>query len=255
MCDDHRSIIVSDMTRVLVPYRVAEPKTRLEPVLDANERRELSRCMLEDVLSAVRAAGYDPTVLSTAPLSETNCIVDDRPLTAAVNAHLELGAESNEVRQAARDSVSQAVGPNPTTQSDDTARRSPTTAGLRSATAVVMADLALTTSEAITRLLETTGDVVFAPGRGGGTNAVVTRHPDFRVDYHGASYRDHLAHCEAIGANVRTIDSYRLGTDIDEPADLAELLIHGTGTAADWLSDRFTLCTDAETGRVGIERV
>ncbi|RRJ33473.1 2-phospho-L-lactate guanylyltransferase [Halocatena pleomorpha] len=201
------------MTRVLVPYRVAEPKTRLAPVLDANERRELSRHMLDDVLSAVRAAGYDPTVLSTAPLSEKECLVDDRPLTTAVNAHL------------------------------------------RPETAVVMADLALTTPAVISRLLETPGDVVVAPGRGGGTNALVARHPDFRVDYHGASYRDHLDRCETIGASVRTIDSYRLGTDIDEPVDLPELLIHGTGTAADWVDDRFTVCTDTETGRIGVERV
>lgn len=117
-----------------------------------------------------------------------------------------------------------------------------------------MADLALITPTAVTRLLETPGDVTFAPGRGGGTNAVFTRHSDFRVDYHGASYNDHLTHCEAIGASVRTIDSYRLGTDIDEPTDLPELLLHGTGVAADWLGDRFTLCTD-DTGRVGVERV
>jgi len=29
-----------------------------------------------------------------------------------------------------------------------------------------------------------------------------------------------------IGAGVRVVDSHRLATDVDEPADLAELLIH-----------------------------
>ncbi len=245
------------MTRVLVPYRVDEPKTRLAPVLDAGERRELSRRMLKDVLSAVREAGYVPTVLSTAPLSEEDCIVDNRPLTEAVNAQLQPETERSEAPQAAERSsatesndVRQAAGRSPATER----RYAPREAGRRPATAIVMADLALATPTAVARLLETPGDVVFAPGRGGGTNAVFARHPDFRVDYHGASYIDHLTRCETIGASTRTVDSYRLGTDIDEPADLPELLVHGTGSAADWLGDRFTLCTDTDTGRVGVER-
>lgn len=202
---------VTAMTRVLVPYCVEEPKTRLAPVLSLDERRELSRCMLDDVLSAVREAGYEPTVLSTAPLSDVDAIVDERPLTEAVNAHLQPGQ------------------------------------------GVVMADLALATPTAVARLIESSGDVVLAPGRGGGTNALLTRHPAFRVDYHGASYRDHLNRCRAIGASVKTIDSYTLGTDIDEPDDLVELLLHGTGTATDWLTDRFVLDTDTDR-RVGVER-
>lgn len=205
---NHLSDAVVTM-QVLVPYRVDEPKTRLAPVLDDEERREFSRLMLGDVLAAVRNAGYDPTVLSTAPLSGVDC-VDERPLTVAVNSHLE---------------------PN---------------------TAVVMADLALVTPSVLEKLFETNEDVVLAPGRGGGTNAIVARHPQFRVDYHGASYRDHVEICEAIGASVRTIDSYRLGTDIDEPADLAEVLLHGDGRAADWLGERFEL--SSANGRTGVKR-
>jgi 2-phospho-L-lactate guanylyltransferase len=197
--------------RVLVPYRVEEPKTRLAPVLDTRERSELSRLMLGDVLTVVREAGYEPTVLSTASLDIRDEVrIDERPLTAAVNGHLE------------------------------------------PSTTVVMADLALATPEALSRLFETDDDVVLAPGRGGGTNALVSRHPQFRVDYHGASYRDHMAVCDEIGADTRMIDSYRLSTDIDETDDLAELLLHGNGRAADWLDARFEL--SLSNGRVGIER-
>lgn len=204
--------------RVLVPYRVDEPKTRLAPVLDDEERREFSRLMLTDVLGAIREAGYTPTVLSTASLPDSTVpipvegyIVDDRPLTAAVNAHLE------------------------------------------PETAVVMADLALATPAAISELLSVDDGVGLAPGRGGGTNAIVTHHPRFQVDYHGASYRDHVTICEQIGADARTIDSFCLSADIDEPDDLTEVLLHGTGAAADWLTERFELC--ASNGRVGVERL
>ncbi|MFY4816046.1 2-phospho-L-lactate guanylyltransferase, partial [Haloarcula sp. AONF1] len=45
----------------------------------------------------------------------------------------------------------------------------------------------------------------------------------------------------------------RLGTDVDEPADLAEVLIHGEGRAAAWLREAgFAL--DAEEGRVAVAR-
>lgn len=200
--------------RVLVPYRVEEPKTRLAPMLNLQERRELSRLMLTDVLTAIREAGYEPTVLSTAPLSiRDEVIIDERPLTVAVNGQL--------------------------SDSDQN-------------TAVVMADLALSTPKALSRLLAMDGDVVIAPGRGGGTNALVSRHSRFRVDYHGASYRDHVEICNDIGADMQVVDSYRLSTDIDASDDLAELLLHGDGGAADWLNTRFEL--SLSNGRVGVER-
>ena len=87
------------------------------------------------------------------------------------------------------------------------------------------------------RLFEPDADLTFAPGRGGGTNALVVRVPGFRVDYHGASYRDHRRICEDVGASVRVVDSFRLSTDVDEPADLVEVLLHTDGRAAAWLRD------------------
>ncbi|ADD06190.2 2-phospho-L-lactate guanylyltransferase [Natrialba magadii ATCC 43099] len=203
---------------VVVPFAADTPKTRLSEVLSPPERTALARAMLADVLSAITATGHVPTVLSTSPLSlENGCscddlpsttppglesasdipvTVDDRPLTAAVNAQLEAAEEP---------------------------------------VAIVMADLALATPAALSTLFASgaADGVAIAPGRGGGTNALVVRHPDFRVDYHGASYLDHREHAAEIGAPLESVDSFRLGTDVDEPADLVEVLIHGRETAAD----------------------
>jgi 2-phospho-L-lactate guanylyltransferase len=201
--------------RVLVPYDAERPKTRLGDVLDADERAAFAAAMLHDVLDAVRAAGHEPTVLATAPVAvDAPVTVDERPLTPAVNGALVA-----------------ADGPR----------------------AVVMADLALATPRTVGRLCAADGDVVVAPGRGGGTNALVVRHPAFRVDYHGASYLDHLRAARAVGATVREVDSFRLGTDVDDPDDLADLLVHGDGAARDWLRDAgFRLATGG--GRVAAER-
>ena len=208
--------------RVLVPFAADAPKTRLEPVLSADERAAFARAMLRDVLAAIDATGYEPTVLSTAPLDleepiSAPVVVDDRPLTPAVDARL------------------------PTASGDDPV-------------AVVMADLALATPDALERLFTAGGDVVIAPGRGAGTNALVVDHPEFRVDYHGGSLLDHREIAAEVGADLTVVDSFRLSTDIDEPADLVEVLVHGTDHAPAALRKRgFEL--EADDGRVGIVRV
>ncbi|NHN41505.1 2-phospho-L-lactate guanylyltransferase [Halorubellus sp. JP-L1] len=188
---------------VVVPFSPTDPKSRLSPVLTARERREFARVLLEDVLSALAAtAGIpEPTVLSTAALEVDPGVpvrVDDRALTPAVN-----------------DALASSSDP----------------------VAVVMADLALATPAALSRLFAPDADVVLAPGRRVGTNAIVARHPAFRVDYHGASFLDHRAAAASVGADVAVVDSHRLATDVDEPADLVEVLAHGEGAAADWLRD------------------
>ena len=207
--------------RVLVPYSERDPKSRLAPVLSAPERRSFARAMLEDVVDAVREAGHDPELLVPEPVDATlpdvPATVDDRPLTPAVDAALD------------------AVG-----------ERVP-------ALAVVMADLPLATPTTLRRLSAVDGDVAVAPGRGGGTNALVVRDPAFSVDYHGASYRDHREAAAAAGLSVGVVDSMRLAVDVDEPADLAEVLLHGGGRAREWLVDA-GVELDPTGDRVGVRR-
>lgn len=211
--------------QVVVPFAAETPKTRLESVLSSTERSTVARAMLADVVSAVVETGHEPTVLSTVSLADADgpglaelpasVVVDDRPLSEAVNARL------------------------------------PTTAG--ETVAVVMADLALVTPAALERLFAPDADVVIAPGRGGGTNALVVRHPAFRVDYHGASYLDHVRIAREVGASIETVDSFRLSTDIDEPDDLVEVLLHGDGRAAATL-DELGFDLEIDEGRVAATR-
>ena len=209
---------MTDRIDALVPFAPDRPKTRLSDVLTPAERREFAGAMLTDVLAALAAAGFSVELLATeATGRDVPETVDERPLTAAVNAAI-----------------------------DD---REPAP---ESPLAVVMADLALATPRALSRL-RASGEVVLAAGLGGGTNGLLTRHPEFRVDYHGASYLDHLRAARAVGASVREVDSRLLATDVDEPGDLAEVLVHGDGAARDWLRDAgFELETG--DGRVSVVR-
>ncbi len=185
--------------RVFVPFDARDPKTRLAPLLDEGERRTVARAMLRDVLAALREMSHDRCVLATEPI-DCDCAVrvDERPLTPAVN-----------------DALTSVDGP----------------------AAVVMADLALATPAALGRLFDPDAGVTLAPGRGGGTNALVVRTEDFRVDYHGLSYRDHVTAAQDAGADVATVDSFRLSNDIDDPSDLVDVLVHTDGHTASALRD------------------
>ncbi|MFW6436081.1 MAG: 2-phospho-L-lactate guanylyltransferase [Halococcoides sp.] len=202
--------------RVLVPFDARDPKTRLSGLFDAEERREFAAVMLDYVLDALVAADFEPTVLATAPIDRADTVVrvDDRPLSTAVNAVL-----------------------------DDWGRPC----------AIVMADLGILAPEALDRFRTTDGDVVIAPGRGGGTNALLLRESAFRVDYHGVSCRDHREAARSVGARTATVDSMRLSTDIDEPADLVEVLLHGNGPVPEWLREH-GVDLRADGGRVTVER-
>jgi len=201
---------------VVVPFDARDPKTRLGPFLTADERRSVARTMLADVLDALAAVDAEPTVLATTAIDpDVPVRVDERPLTPAVNAFL-----------------TDADGP----------------------VAVVMADLALATPAALERLFGAEGDVVLAPGLGGGTNALVARHPEFRVDYHGVSYRDHCEAARTVGAAVRTLDSVRLAVDVDDPPDLAEVLIHGSGATEHRLRELGVEIDVTADGRVAVAR-
>ncbi|MFP9061679.1 2-phospho-L-lactate guanylyltransferase [Natrialbaceae archaeon A-chndr2] len=201
---------------IIVPFDAETPKTRLEPVLSHAERKTFANAMLLDVLTAISNAGYEPTVLATTSVELTpvtdlaSVIVDERPLTPAVNA--QLNASSGSV-------------------------------------AVIMSDLALITPETVTRLISCQGDVVIAPGRGCGTNALMIRHPEFKVDYHGTSYIDHREIAREVGAQTQIFDSFRLATDIDEPEDLTEILVHDGSQAAHCLQ-KFGFELDVSEGRV-----
>jgi 2-phospho-L-lactate guanylyltransferase len=179
---------------VFVPFDARDPNTRLADLLDAEERETVARAMLRDVLDAFDSTAHQPRVLATAEVDcQAPVTVDDRPLTPAVN-----------------DALASTDGP----------------------TAVVMADLALATPDALARLFAPDAGVVLAPGLGGGTNALVARDPDFRVDYHGLSYRDHREAAAAVDSDVVTVDSFRLAVDVDDPADLVEVLVHTDGHTA-----------------------
>ncbi|NMB79741.1 MAG: 2-phospho-L-lactate guanylyltransferase [Methanomicrobiales archaeon] len=201
----------------LIPYKPRNPKTRLSEVLEPGEREKLAAEMLEDVLCTMREMCCMPVIVATE--------LFDHEVTQITVTDADLNQTLNEIL--------------PTTTRD---------------CLIIMADLPLADEASLKRLVTTGKDMAIVPGRGGGTNVIYLKEPwKFRVAYYGASFLKHMKIAEEAGLSVEVIDSFRLHTDIDEPDDLVELLIHGKGRSRAYLEELGFTLSD-EKGRVGAVR-
>ncbi|VVB72431.1 2-phospho-L-lactate guanylyltransferase [uncultured archaeon] len=190
--------------RIIVPFKFNGAKGRLSSALTPDQRKELSFAMLRDVLSTVREFGR-VTILSRPGLKaedvgrDVDILESDLDLNDALNDLIEMQAEL----------------------------------GWPSDILIVMADLALITRDTVKGILDCQGDVVFCPGRGGGTNMILIRNCIFRTCYQGRrpSFLENLEFSRRSGLSAAVYESFRAGCDIDVPEDLVEVLLHGRGEA------------------------
>ena len=186
--------------RIIVPFKLNGAKSRLSSALTSEERRFLAFAMLKDVLDAIFELGK-VTILSRPGLKkedlgrDVDILESDLELNDALNALIK--------EQAGQ--------------------------GWPFDIFIVMADLALLTNDVVKGILDVEGDVVLCPGRGGGTNMILIRSPKFRTCYSGLSFPKNVDFALKAGLKLMIYESFRAGSDIDEPEDLAEVLLHGQG--------------------------
>ena len=208
---------------MVIPFKNQGAKSRLASVLTPWERQLLSFAMLMDVLDAVLGQG-PATILSRPGLN-----------IADIGSDVEIQESELDLNDALNALIT------------EVARH-----GWPSDILIVMADLALLTEKDVVGILNCEGDVVLCPGRGGGTNMILVRSPRFRTSYQGLSFPKHLAFARQMGLEVSVYESFRAGCDIDEPEDLAEVLLHGRGRSKKVLEEMgFSL---SENGRAGLCR-
>jgi 2-phospho-L-lactate/phosphoenolpyruvate guanylyltransferase len=207
----------------LIPFKLNGAKSRLSSILSPEERRLLALAMLQDVIDVVTRHSY-ATILSSPDLDivdvgrDVQIFESDLGLNDAINDFLQVHAK----------------------------RRWPTDI------LIVMADLALLAEKDVIGILDCRGDVVLCPGRGGGTNMILIRDQRFRTCYRGLSFPKHLAFAKKLGLKVSIFESFRAGCDIDEPEDLAEVMLHKQqGQTFDLLQKwGFVLADDGRAGCV-----
>lgn len=218
--------------KVVVPFKLNCAKSRLSSVLSSEERIALALAMLEDVIDAVSALG-EVVILMKDPIPEGKTF--DRLRSRSGFEILECPRELDPALNAVIDAEEGRGWP--------------------SDILIAMADLPLMRASDLEDLVNTPGDVVIVPGRGGGTNLILIRDSKFRVNYYGLSFLKHLKKAEDLGLSTGVFESFRCGSDIDEPSDLVEVLIHGQGRAPELLRNMgFELLGRREKARVGCLR-
>jgi 2-phospho-L-lactate/phosphoenolpyruvate guanylyltransferase len=207
--------------KTVIPYKKARAKSRLSPVLSQEEREELVELMLNQVIDSVKGAGLEtidilsPSRYGLESIRGARIFLDKKVLNGALNSYL-----------------GQAEEP----------------------VLIVMADLPLLSPSHIRDITSTKKDICIVPGKGGGTNVLFIRNPSsYRVRYYGSSFLTHCSIAAESGQNVEVYDSFFASTDIDEPEDLVELLIHGKGASKDYISRKFRL--EISRGRVGLSLI
>jgi len=176
--------------KVIIPFKLNNPKSRLSSILSLEERRKLAELMLEDVLDVV--------------LKFTDNII----VLVPENMHLSLDVEVVEDRRDLNDAINSRI------EKD---------------TAIIMSDLPLLNYKVLKDFLNCDGDIIIAPGRRGGTNMLLIRDERFKVSYHYGSFLKHVEIAKKLGLKVEIFDSFYASIDIDNEQDLLELLIHGKG--------------------------
>ncbi|WP_292486115.1 2-phospho-L-lactate guanylyltransferase [Methanohalobium sp.] len=205
--------------RAVIPYKKTKAKSRLSSVLTLKEREEFVESMLKDVVNTLsdnQIKNID--VLTTTSNSipdnlDVNVITSEYGLNEAINSYLK---------------------------------------NIQEPILIIMADLPLVKSNHITDIINTKKDVVIVPGKGGGTNIIYLKKPEkFTVKYYGSSF---LTHCNIAKKNLNTVeiyDSFMASTDIDEPNDLVEILLHGQGLSREYIEKKFKI--DDSKGRLKLK--
>ncbi len=208
--------------RAVIPFKKSNAKSRLSSLLSKKEREELALAMLNDVAGTLVSSGcFDVIdILSTSMIEVegANTVLTEMGLNEALNEYLGKMSSHN----------------------------------INDPVLIIMADIPLVSKKNIKEIISTNADIVIAPGRMGGTNAIFIRLPSsFHVDYYGASF---LKHREiASGLQTEIFDSFNISTDIDEVSDLTEVLLHGKGQSQKYLL-KIGINISANGGRVGVKR-
>ena len=203
--------------RALIPYKKENAKSRLSPILTRMEREQFVELMLMDVVCSLQEAGLnDIDILTTSEYGSlaglnVNFVIDPNDLNESINKYLE--------------KIDQPV-------------------------LIIMADLPLTRPEQVKSIISSKEDVVIVPGKGGGTNVLFVKNPSkFHVRYYGMSFCNHCAIAKGMQQSLRIYDSFLLSTDIDEPHDIVEILLHGHGFSLEYAQEKFEL----ESGRARVK--
>ncbi len=197
-------------TWAIIPVkRLSEAKSSLSPSLTLEQRQRLVLSMLADVLGAVHRA---PSIASAIVVSPDERVLSFARLHGAEGvAEPDLGL-NEALKLAILHTISNGVD----------------------SVLILPADLPLLKNADVENLIAMASapkDVVIAPSKAKGTNALFLRPPDLiNLRFGGESFPLHVKEATQVGVKPRVYRSPTVALDIDEPEDLLKVETLGLGT-------------------------
>ena len=221
---------------ILVPVKnLSSAKQRLAAVLDQPSRTALAQAMLQDVLAALHTWKNRPPV----------ALVTSDPYAVKLAAEHQFevipdpdnSGETGAIEMATHICVERGID----------------------STLVIPADIPLLEAWELEEILKHApieGTVLVPAADGRGTNAAFRRPANlFPLRFGNDSFKPHHAAAQATGKPCIVLNFAGIAVDVDNPADLEQLLSLPGETRAQRLARQFASMTRVGTDRVGTDRV
>ncbi len=193
-------------TFAIIPVsRFSHAKTRLSPTLSPIERENLLKSMLKDVSKVLKKSVHEIIVISS-----------DRDVLDYVN---KLNVQSLE--EQGKTDLNGAL-----TQAIDYCSKYCTKV------LIVPSDIPLIKEEHVQNILKKGEevDMVIAPAKGGGTNALLCPAQGIAMKFGDCSFFKHINEAQKKGFSYSIFDSFYLSLDVNTSEDLGEIMLHGKNT-------------------------
>jgi 2-phospho-L-lactate/phosphoenolpyruvate guanylyltransferase len=193
-------------TCAIIPVsRFTHAKTRLSPTLSPLERQNLLKSMLKDVIKVLKNSVDRVMIISS-----------DKDVLEYVN---NLGVQS--LKEQGKTDLNGALKQAVEYCKDGCSK-----------VLIVPSDIPLIGEDNVRDILKTGQevDVVIAPAKGGGTNALLIPSSGIEMMFGECSFFKHLKEAEKEGMTSQIFDSFYLSLDVNTAEDLGEIMLHGKNT-------------------------
>jgi 2-phospho-L-lactate/phosphoenolpyruvate guanylyltransferase len=194
-------------TFAIIPVsRFTHAKTRLSPTLTPLERENLLKSMLKDVIGVLKEKVIEVVVIS----SDEEVLLYVKNLGVVPLKEEGVTDLNGALMQAIEWSSKQA-----------------------DQVLIVPSDVPLIRTEHVEDMInmgENT-EMVIAPAKGGGTNALLCPVDGIKMHFGECSFFEHIKEAESLNWPYNIYDSFYLALDVNTSEDLGEIMLHGKNTA------------------------
>jgi 2-phospho-L-lactate/phosphoenolpyruvate guanylyltransferase len=194
-------------TTAIIPVsRFTHAKTRLSPTLIPIERENLLKAMLMDVIGVLKQIVCEVVVISS-DNEVLNYVENMGVISLKEEGSTDLNGALNQAIKWCSNRSEQVL--------------------------IVPSDVPLMKAEHVDKIIKMgdIADIVIAPAKGGGTNALLCPVKGMEMKFGECSFFEHIKVASANNLQYAVFDSFYMSLDVNTTEDLGEIMLHGNNTA------------------------